>query len=156
MWLPLGEVGLHHAVVRRDRRAVALPPRHRLAGRATLTLADLADEPVVRPAVLTSAEAERFWLADPRPGGRPAPRGPVLPCVEDALLEVARGRGVWFAPQPLSAVIPLGGLRWVEVEDAEPFDLAVVWTDRAPQALVGRLVAEVRSVLGEGRRVRVA
>ncbi|MFF8601070.1 LysR family transcriptional regulator [Streptomyces sp. NPDC015232] len=148
MWLPVGDGSSHHAVVRSDARAVAVSTRHPLADRASVTLADLATDPVVRPDVHTSPEAERFWIVDPRPDGGPAPRGPVVPLVEDCLLEVGRGRGVWLAPQPLEMLAPTGGVRWIPVEDAEPFELAVVWTDRAPQTLVTRLIAEVRTLTG--------
>ncbi|MEU8138065.1 LysR family transcriptional regulator [Streptodolium elevatio] len=156
MWLPLGDVGLHHAVIRTDPRAAVLPAHHPLAGRTELTLAELADEPVLRPDVLTCTTAEGFWLAEPRPGGTPAPRGPVVPGVGDCLLGVARGRGIWLAPMPLGGLRPTGDLRWVPVSDAPPFDLAVVWTDRAPQPLITRLIAEVRVVTGHDRRLHAA
>lgn len=152
MWLPIGGAGLRHAVVRRDPRVVVISTRHRLADRQEVTLADLAGEPVLRPDVLTSAEAERFWLADPRPGGGPAPRGPLVPSVEDCLLEVGRGRGVWLAPRPLHALTSVGNLRWIPVTDAERFDLAVVWSDRAPQPLITRLIGEVRDATGYDAR----
>jgi DNA-binding transcriptional LysR family regulator len=153
MWLPAGGLGLHHAIVRSDPRAVVLSTRHPLADHPTVTLADLADEPVLRPDVLTSSEAERFWMADPRPDGRPAPRGPLVPSVEDCLLEVGRRRGIWLAPQPLKALLPTGGLRWIPVTDAENFDLAVVWHDRAPQPLITRLISEIRSLTGYDERL---
>ncbi len=156
MWLPVGGAGLHHAVVRSDPRAVVLSTRHPLADRPAVSLADLADDPVLRPDVLTSAEAERFWLADPRPDGSPAPRGPIVPLVEDCLLEVGRGRGIWLPPQPLEALLPAGNVRWIPVTDAERFDLAVVWTDRAPQPLITRLIAEVRAVTGHDQRLHAA
>jgi len=148
MWLPVDDGTLHHAVVRSDPRAVAVSARHPLADRASVTLSDLSADPVVLPDVLPSPEAERFWMADPRPDGTPAPRGPVVPLVEDCLLEVGRGRGVWFAPQPLEMLAPAGSVRWIPVTDAERFQLAVVWNDRAPQDLVTRLVAEVRTLTG--------
>ncbi|MCE7000660.1 LysR family transcriptional regulator [Saccharothrix sp. S26] len=148
MWLPVGDVGLHHAVVRSDPRSAVLSTRHPLADRPELTLADVAHEPVVRPDVLTSAEAERFWLVDPRPDGRPAPLGPVVPLVADCLFEVGRGRGIWLAPRPLEVLLPAATVRWIPVVDAERFDLAVVWTDRAPQAAITRLIAEVRTITG--------
>ncbi|MDT7840174.1 LysR family transcriptional regulator [Streptomyces justiciae] len=156
MWLPLGDVGLHTSVVRTDRRAVVLSTRHPLADRTTLTLTDLADDPVLRPDVLASPEAGRYWLADPRPDGRPAPRGPVVPTVEDCLLEVGRGHGVWFAPEPLRALLPAGPVRWIPVTDAPPFDLAVVWHDQAPQPLITRLIAEVRALAGDDRHLDAA
>ncbi|MEV5729720.1 LysR family transcriptional regulator [Streptomyces pharetrae] len=156
MWLPVGDPGLHTRVVRTDPRAVVVSTRHPLADRNTLTLADLADEPVLCPDVLVSPEDERFWLADPRPDGRPAPRGRSVPTVEDCLLEVGRGRGIWFAPQPLHALLPAGNVRWIEVTDGEPFDLAVVWTDSAPQPVIARLIAEVRAVVEGGRQFHQA
>ncbi|MFI1586008.1 LysR family transcriptional regulator [Embleya sp. NPDC020630] len=148
MWLPIGEVGLRYAEVRTDGRVVAVAPTHRLAGRDTVSLADLAEEPVVCPDVFTSAEAERHWIADPRPDGSPAPRGPAVAQIEDALLTVARGRAVWLAPEPIGRWAPAAGVRWIPVVDAAPSVLAVVWTERAPEPLVARLIAEVRSIVG--------
>ncbi|MGV9452553.1 LysR family transcriptional regulator [Streptomyces sp. NPDC003635] len=156
MWLPVGDVGLHTAVVRTDPRAVVLSARHPLADRPSLTLTELADDPVVRPDVLASPEADRFWIADPRPDGRPAPSGPIVPTVEDCMLQVGQGRGVWFAPKPLESLVPAGNVRWIPVTDAEPFDLAVVWPDTAPQPVITRLIAEVRDVTGHDRRLHAA
>ncbi|MFF0545971.1 hypothetical protein ACFYTF_24330 [Nocardia thailandica] len=84
--------------------------------------------------------------------GRAAVLGPVVPTVEDCLLEVGRNRGVWIAPRPLGAAMPVGDLRWVPLTDGEPFDLAVVWADHAPQPLITRLIAEVRAVVDDERR----
>ncbi|MYS83917.1 LysR family transcriptional regulator [Embleya scabrispora] len=147
MWLPVGDTGLRHAVVRTDGRAVAVSRDHRLAGRDRVELADLADEPVVRPDVFASADTERHWMADPRPDGAPAPRGPVVAQIEDALLTVARGRAVWLAPEPLGRWAPPANVRWLAVADAEPSELALVWTEQAPEPLIARLIAEVRAVV---------
>jgi len=135
-------------VIRTDPHVVAVPADHRLAERTAVSIADLAEDPVVRPDVLTGAEAERFWVVDPRPGGVAAPRARSVASMEDCLLEVARGRGVWMAPEPLSRLVPAGNLRWIPVTDAGPFDLAIVWTDRAPDALIARMIAQVRVVTG--------
>ncbi|GAA0918092.1 LysR substrate-binding domain-containing protein [Nonomuraea longicatena] len=148
MWLPVGVPGLRHAVVRTDSRAVALSASHPLAGCASVSLAELSGEPVVRPDVYASAESERHWIADPRPDGSPAPLGPSVAQIEECLLMVARGRGVWLAPEPLSRWVPAVNVRWVPVSDAEPSELAVVWGERAPEPLVARLVAEVAKVVG--------
>ena len=146
MWLPIGDVGLDHAVIRTDSRVAVLPARHPLADRQTVTLADLATDPVVHANVLTSAEAERYWHVDPRPDGNPPSRGPEVDSVEDCLLEVARGRGIWLAPEPLSGFAP--ALRWIPVSDASPFDLAIVWTRHASETLIARMIAEVRKITG--------
>ncbi|MEV4166436.1 hypothetical protein [Nonomuraea dietziae] len=59
-------------------------------------------------------------------------------------------------PQPLEAVLPAGNLRWIPVTDAEHFDLGVVWTDRAPQPLITRLIAEVRTITGHDQHLHAA
>jgi len=42
--------------------------------------AGLADEPVIIPEVVVSDDVLRHWLAEPRPDGRQAPRGPSVRC----------------------------------------------------------------------------
>ncbi|WP_018351800.1 LysR family transcriptional regulator [Longispora albida] len=147
MWLPVSEAGLHHAVIRTDDRVVALPAQHPLAGRASVSLADLAGEPVIRPDIFVSPEAERHWTADPRPGGEPATPGPAVAQIEECLFLVARGKGVWLAPEPIARWAPAPGVAWVPVTGAEPFELAVVWTGRAQEPLVARLIAELRLII---------
>jgi DNA-binding transcriptional LysR family regulator len=116
LWLPVGVPGLRYAEVRADRRVLAVPPGHRLAGRPSVTLADLAGEPVVGPDIAVSDDA--------------------------------REHGIWLAPEPLSRYFPAPHRVWLPVEDALPSRLAVVWPAKAPEPLVSRLIAEVRSVTG--------
>ncbi|HEU5355461.1 MAG TPA: LysR family transcriptional regulator [Actinocrinis sp.] len=146
LWVPTGDARLRYAKVRRDRRLVALPSGHRLAERAAVSLAELADEPVIVPEVVVSEEVVRHWLAEPRPDGRPAVRGPAAHRIEDRLMLVARGRGVWLAPEPLARYFPLPGISWVPVSDAAPSYLAVVWMPGAPEQLIAQLVAQVRAL----------
>ncbi|MEV6772984.1 LysR family transcriptional regulator [Nocardia sp. NPDC051030] len=149
IWLPLGDDRFQHAVVRTDPRVVALSPKHPLAEQESVTLADLADEPVLRPDIYLSEENLRHWMADPRPDGTAAQRGPEVEKVEDALMMVARRKGVWLAPEPLSRWIPATAVVWRTVTDAEPSELALVWTDRAPAQLIARMIAEVRTIIGQ-------
>jgi DNA-binding transcriptional LysR family regulator len=148
LWLPVGDDRLAHAAVRADPRVVAVAAGHRLAGQDSVTLADLADDPVIVAHGVTSHAVIRHWMAEPRPDGRPAPRGPAVHRIEDALLHVARGHGVWLAPEPISRYFPAPRVRWLPVTDAEPSQLAVVWTPSAPQPLITRLIAEVRTLTG--------
>jgi DNA-binding transcriptional LysR family regulator len=148
LWLPVGDDRLAHAVVRTDRRVVAVPADHRLAQQDSVTLANLADEQVIVAYGVTCDAVVRHWLAEPRPDGRPALRGPTVRRMEDGLLQVARSRGVWLAPEPISRYFPAPRVRWLPVTDAEPSQLAVVWTPTAPQPLTTRLIAEVRALTG--------
>lgn len=148
LWVPTGDERLRWAEVRTDPRMVALPAGHRLADRTAVTLADLADEPVIVPEIVVPDDVMRHWLAEPRPDGRPALRGPRAQRIEDRLTLVARGRGVWLAPEPLSRYFPMPRVVWRPVEDAAPSHLALVWTARTPESLMARLVAEVRAITG--------
>jgi DNA-binding transcriptional LysR family regulator len=146
MWLPAGDGLLNDAPLREDQRVVAVSETHELGGRSSVSIADLADDPVVI-ADLFFCEAElRYWIVDPRPDGRPALRGPVVSRMEEVLMQVKRGNGVWFAPQPLARWAgTMSGVRWIPVDDADSFQLSVVWTTDAPPDLVARLIAEART-----------
>ncbi len=61
---------------------------------------------------------------------------------------VARGRGVWLAPEPMARYFPLPGISWVPVRDAAPSHLAVVWMPGAEEPLISRLVEHVRALTG--------
>ncbi|HEY7263858.1 MAG TPA: LysR family transcriptional regulator [Trebonia sp.] len=147
MWLPAGDDRLDSAPLHEDQRVVAVPETHELAGRSSVSITELADEPVVIGDFFFSEETTRYWIADPRPDGRPAPRGPVVSSMEDCLMQVKRGRGIWLAPEPLARWAGnCSGVRWIPVTGAETFQMAVVWPPHAPTDLVAALVAQARSL----------
>jgi len=141
LWLPTGDAKLRTATFRNDARAVLLAEAHRLAGATSVTLAELSEDPVVIVDAFGSPAVQAHRIADPRPDGRPAVRGPVVQTLEDCLTQVRRGRGVWFAPRAMAEWAVCPGVALVPVTDLEPVELAVAWTDAAPRELVDRLVA---------------
>ncbi|GAA2022507.1 LysR substrate-binding domain-containing protein [Catenulispora yoronensis] len=149
MWLPTGEERLVAVPVRSDPRVVLMSERHRLADRAAVTLADLAEEPVVIVDAFASPQALAHRIVDPRPDGRPAVRGPVVETLEECLTQVRRGHGVWFAPRAMAEWAVCGGVRLVPVTDIPPTPLAVVWPAAAPRGLVELLVEHVRERIAE-------
>jgi len=148
LWAPVGDPRLQHAPVRSDPRMVALATDHPLADRSEIRLADLADEPIIRPAGPVPSNVLAHWLAEPRPDGRLAKRGPKAERIEDHLPLVAGRRGVWLAPEPISRCVPGPPVRWLPVLDAEPSTLVAAWTPAAPTPLVSRMIAEVRALTG--------
>ncbi|TVT16323.1 LysR family transcriptional regulator, partial [Amycolatopsis acidiphila] len=68
--LPFPTDQLHVTVLYDEPRALLVPIDHRLAGKESVTLDDIADEPLPRAA---DATWNAFWRVDPRPDGRPAP-----------------------------------------------------------------------------------
>lgn len=91
--LPFPTDRLHVTVLYDEPRVLVIPLGHRLAGKESVTLDDIADEPL--PRVRGSDPAwSAFWRIDPRPDGRRAPDGPVIDAIEDKFEVIAAGEAV--------------------------------------------------------------
>jgi DNA-binding transcriptional LysR family regulator len=116
--LPFPTDQLHVTVLYSEPRVLLVPRDHRLAGKESVTLDDIADEPMPRMASSDPAWAA-FWRIDPRPDGRRAPDGPLIESIEDKFEIVAAGQAV-----AVSARFPPGRLRpditSIPLEGVEP------------------------------------
>ncbi|GLY40194.1 LysR family transcriptional regulator [Amycolatopsis sp. NBRC 101858] len=136
--LPLRAAGLHVTVLYDEPRVLLLPSDHRLAGKESVTLDDIADEPLPRA---LDPEWDAFWRVDPRPDGRPAPGGPLIDAIEDKIELVASGQAVAIIPAPPGNVTGFRpDLTTVPLADVEPAQVAVA--TRAGER--NRLVAAFR------------
>jgi DNA-binding transcriptional LysR family regulator len=132
--LPIETSQLHVTVLYAEPRALLVPLDHRLAGKESVTLDDIADEPL--PQVADPAW-NAYWRIDPRPDGRRAPGGPLIEAVEDKFELIAAGQAVSIIPaghsvRPDLTTIPLEGVDPIHVVLATRAD------DRS------RLLADVR------------
>jgi DNA-binding transcriptional LysR family regulator len=110
--LPFPTDQLHVTILYDEPRALLVPLDHRLAGKESVTLDDIADEPLPR---LPDPAWNAFWRIDPRPNGRPAPEGPLVEVFEDKIELIAAGEAVAIVPAGLSfradlTSIPLYGV----------------------------------------------
>ncbi|MEV5571138.1 LysR family transcriptional regulator [Spirillospora sp. NPDC052269] len=114
--LPFRTERLRVTVLYDEPRVVVVPLEHRLAGRRSVTLDDIADEPLPR---LRGADAEwdAFWRLDPRPDGRRAPDGPFIDRIEEKFELIASGEAIAVAAgnhgsglRPDLTAIPLEGV----------------------------------------------
>ncbi|WP_020140903.1 LysR family transcriptional regulator [Streptomyces sp. 351MFTsu5.1] len=140
--LPFPTEGTRVTVLYSEPRVVVLPVGHRLAGRESVTLDDIAEEPMVRVA---DPEWNAYWRIDPRPDGRPAPGGPLLEGgLEDKFELVASGQAL-----AITALPHAGALRpdvvAVPLDGVDPAH--VVLASRAEDR--GRLVTGFRRVARE-------
>lgn len=140
--LPLHTDQLHVTILYDEPRVVVVPVNHRLAGKESVTLDDIADEPLPR---LRQSDPlwSAFWRIDPRPDGRPAPDGPYVEAVEDKFEVIAAGDAV-----AISAGAHAGHLRpdltTIPLEGVEPSHVALATRagDRNRLLAVFRKLAE--------------
>ncbi|MFG2352286.1 LysR family transcriptional regulator [Streptomyces sp. NPDC048521] len=119
--LPFSSEGLRVTVLYDEPRVLVVPLDHRLAGKESVTVDDIADEPLPR---LPDPLWDAFWRIDPRPDGRPAPDGPYVDDIEDKFELVASGQAVAIAAGvPGLTVRP--GLTAIPLHGVEPSQVAL-------------------------------
>ena len=91
--LPFSTDQLHVTILYDEPRVLLVPVDHRLAGRQSVTIDDIADEPIPKLRDCDPAWND-FWRIDPRPDGREAPEGPLFETLEDGLELIAAGQAV--------------------------------------------------------------
>jgi DNA-binding transcriptional LysR family regulator len=139
--LPFATDQLQVTVLYDEPRALVVSLDHRLAGKESVTIDDIADEPLPR---LPDPEWNAFWRIDPRPDGSPAPDGPVVKDIEDKLELIAAGQAVAIAPSVLGGGRLRPDLTSIPLEDVEPSH--VVLATRAGDR--SRLVSAFRKYAG--------
>ena len=113
--MPFPTGGLDVTVVHEEPRVLITSVSHPMAERPSVSLADIADEPLVH---LPDPMFNAFWCVEPRPDGWPAPTGPVVAALEDRLEFVAGDEAVAIVPASLErttcrrdvAFVPLTGI----------------------------------------------
>ncbi|MFB6719156.1 LysR family transcriptional regulator [Kribbella sp. NPDC056345] len=148
LWLPIGDDPrfVIHPLFAEDRW-VALPPGHPLTARNSLTIADLADVPVVGPREGMPEAVVSFWFIDPRPDGSRAVFGPEGRTPEECLHLVAAGHGCWIAPASTVTYFAHPRLVWLPLVDAPPNQLALMWAVHNPNPYLPLLLQETSRVL---------
>lgn len=138
--LPFVTDQLDVTVLYDEPRAVVVPVDHRLAGKESVTVDDIADEPMPR---ITGADPAwaAFWRLEPRPDGRPVPEGPEIQDLEDKFEVVAAGEALVVTAYP-TGVRLRPDLTSVPLHGVEPSQVALAF--RAGDR--GRLVTAFRKV----------
>jgi DNA-binding transcriptional LysR family regulator len=137
--LPFSTDQLHVTILYDEPRVVLVPLDHRLAGRQSVTIDDIADEPIPKLRDCDPAWND-FWRIDPRPDGRGAPEGPLFDTLENGLELIAAGQAVAVTTGFHERLRP--DLTTVPLEGVEPGH--VVLASRAGDR--SRLVAAFRKL----------
>jgi len=140
--LPFPTDQLHVTILYDEPRVLIVPRDHRLAGKESITIDDIADEPM--PQIRDSDPAwSAFWRIDPRPDGRRAPGGPFIEALEDKFEVIAAGQAVAIsAGSHISALRP--DLTTIPLEGVEPCHVVVACRadDRSRLVAAFRKLAE--------------
>ena len=129
-YLPVPE-GIQAQVLAQDARVVGIPAGHPLAARTSVTLDELDELPVIGNSEQIPAVWRDFWIASPRPSGKPVrvvPHG--APDFETVLSAVALGQGICFAPAAARLLYPRPGVAYLDVPDLSPCSSALAWQTR--------------------------
>ncbi|MER5303042.1 LysR family transcriptional regulator [Streptomyces lasiicapitis] len=146
VWLPLPEPHRYgHVVVAEESRHVALPADHRLAGRDTVAMDDLLDEPFL--ALPESAGPLRdYWLAPEARAGRPVRIGAVIHSPDETYEALVDGRGVCLLAAGNAPLLTRGDVVTRPVAGVSPSRLALAWRaddTRPPVRGYARAAAQV-------------
>jgi DNA-binding transcriptional LysR family regulator len=135
---PFNATGLDIDAFAEEPRVVALPVEHRLAGKTTMSVTDLAEEHLLQdPDVVPEWRdiATELRASGPR---RVTPR---LRTVEEKLEHVARGNGVVVLPASTAAFYTRRDVTHVLVDDIGPSQVCLAWDSRRRSPLVSEFVA---------------
>jgi DNA-binding transcriptional LysR family regulator len=135
--LPLATDGLLVTILYDEPRLLMVPVDHRLAGKESVTLDDIAGEPIPR---MPDPVWNAYWRIDPRPDGTPAPDGPLVTAVEDKDELVAAGDAVAIIPGGMHGIQPRPDLTTIPLHGVDPAHVVVA--NRADNH--SRLVAAFR------------
>lgn len=140
---------LHVTDLYDEPRVLAVPHGHRLAGQESVTLDDIADEPLAQIRDTDPAWDAR-WRVNPRPGGRPAPGGPVAETLADKFELIAAGHAAIISAGP-HAIGIRPDLTMIPVEGLEPAHVVVATRTGDRSALVAAFRACARAHLAGNR-----
>jgi DNA-binding transcriptional LysR family regulator len=142
--LPLEPGGLRLTPLYDEPRVLLVPLDHRLAGKESVTLDDIADEPTPK---LTDELWNAYWRIDPRPDGSPAPDGPLISTFEDKLEVIAAGQAVAILSAALRADRLHPGITSVPLEGVEPSQVVLATRAEEDGGLVASFTEDARKLL---------
>jgi DNA-binding transcriptional LysR family regulator len=143
VWLPLPDAGRYDwVVVAEEPRLVALPERHRLAGRAEIDLADLFEEPFLALPPSTGPLRDH-WLAMDERAGRPPLIGAEIAGTEETYEALVAGLGVCLVATGNAPLITLGGVTTRPVRGLSPSRYVLAWRREDGGRTAVRAYAEV-------------
>ena len=121
--LPADQSGLQIQALLAEPRVAVLPAGHRLAGKDTITIADLADEHLLQdPGAVPEWRDIATEMRTRRRRG-----APVFRTVEEKLEHVAAGHGIVLLPLSTAVFYTRPGIAYSHVSDIPPNQVCLAW-----------------------------
>ena len=145
--LPVDARGLAIEPLLSEPRVVVLPAGHRLAGKESVAVADLAGEHL-----LQDPDAVPEWrdIAIELRGRQARPAIPPLRTVEEKLEHVAAGRGIAVLPLSTATFYTRPDISPVPVRDLAPNQVCLAWDSSRRSALIREYAAIAGTLAGPG------
>jgi DNA-binding transcriptional LysR family regulator len=121
--LPADQSGLQVQALLAEPRVAVLPVGHRLAGKDTISIADLADEHLLQdPGAVPEWRDIAIEMRTRRPRD-----APVFRTVEEKLEHVAAGHGIVLLPLSTAVFYTRPGVAYSHVSDIPPNQVCLAW-----------------------------
>ncbi|VVJ24498.1 Uncharacterised protein [Amycolatopsis camponoti] len=130
--------GLDAEVLFTEPRVAALPVRHELAGRSSLTCADFTGR--ATPSWPDASAVDRAYWSGRDVTGGPVTPGPVVHDSAQLLEAVALGQAIALLPASVAQWYPRTDVVYRPVADATPYSLALGWPAGARDLRIARFV----------------
>ena len=144
---PVAAPGIKIQQIAEEPRVFVLPSGHTLAGRQSLTMADVAGLPWIAAADATDgSDPQRWrddWLARPRPGGDQPIIGGVARTIDEWRELVVAGRGISLCPASAELFYARPGLAFVRASGVPPAALCLAWRADDASPVVHRFIEVV-------------
>lgn len=150
-WLAVDEPDLTAGpVIERHERILAVAADHPLAGQPTVSVEDLAGQPVSEPLGLPRA----LWHAivpPATPSGVEIPRTVQVTTPNEIFALVSRGKIVHPTVRGTAELYPREGVVFVPIRDMPPLALGLIWVTAHENARIRGLARLAREQFGAGR-----
>ncbi|HET9094295.1 MAG TPA: LysR substrate-binding domain-containing protein [Solirubrobacteraceae bacterium] len=140
LYAPLDEDDLRVIPLISEPRVAVLPSDHRLAGRAFVTPADLAQETFVAQPDVTPQAWRDYWMLVDEVGHRPKISAYVGDNLEEWLYLIGRGEGVDTCPAIIARYFARPDVAFVPLRGASPTTLVLAAHREAWQPLIEEFV----------------
>lgn len=153
---PLGLAGLVSVELATERLVASLPEDHRLAERASLSVADVLREPVVAAPVSPGPWRDYWVLAEYRSG--PPPVVAEASTLDQEMHLVARGVGISITSEAVAIWYRRPGVTFVPITDLPNCSVCLAWwpEDTALVAGLAAVANEVRRPAGGAAAVQAS